>query len=53
MPGVLFSATGKFGNYLRLNCSNAWTLEVEQAVRTLGELIERRLQSPARSVIAA
>lgn len=44
MPGVLFSASGKFGNYLRLNCSNAWTAEIENAVRVLGELVDRQLQ---------
>ena len=44
MPGVLFSAGGKFRNYLRLNCSNAWTIEVENAVRVLGELIDHELQ---------
>lgn len=45
MPGVLFSAGGKFGNYMRLNCSNAWTMEMENAVRTLGTLIDRQLQT--------
>jgi len=39
MPGTLFSASGKFGNYLRLNCGNVWSTDVENAVRTLGTLV--------------
>ena len=38
MPGALFSASGKFGNYLRLNCGNPWDERVELALRRLGEL---------------
>lgn len=44
MPGILFSASGKFRNYLRLNCSNAWTGDIENAVRVLGELVDTQLQ---------
>lgn len=39
MPGPLFSASGKLGNYLRLNCGNAWSAETERAIGRLGELV--------------
>lgn len=39
MPGPLFSASGKFGSCLRLNCGNVWSPEVEDAVRRLGALV--------------
>jgi DNA-binding transcriptional MocR family regulator len=38
MPGPLFSSSGKFQNYMRLNCGNVWTTYIESAVRTLGAL---------------
>ena len=41
MPGQLFSATGKFRNYLRLNCGNPWEARTEAAIATLGELVHR------------
>lgn len=47
MPGTLFSASGKFGNYMRLNCGNVWNAEVENAVRTLGTLVHDFLDRPA------
>lgn len=43
MPGQLFSASGKFGNCIRLNCGNAWSADIERAVRTIGELVYRQL----------
>jgi DNA-binding transcriptional MocR family regulator len=48
MPGPLFSASGKLGNYIRLNCGNAWTSEIESAVRKLGELVHRAADHPPR-----
>ncbi len=51
MPGPLFSASGKFGNYLRLNCGNAWSGEIDSAVRTLGSLVQRCLDRPAKPPI--
>jgi len=45
MPGQLFSASGKFGNCIRLNCGNAWNAEIEKAIRTVGELVYRQLDS--------
>jgi DNA-binding transcriptional MocR family regulator len=38
-PGIVFSATGKYRNCIRLNCGLLWTLQVEQAIPTLGKLI--------------
>lgn len=42
-PGVVFSATGKYRNCLRLNCGMVWTPPVEQAIPILGKLIARSL----------
>ena len=41
MPGQLFSASGKYGNFVRLNCGNAWSPQVEAAVAKLGALVHR------------
>ncbi|RFP15212.1 PLP-dependent aminotransferase family protein [Duganella sp. BJB488] len=41
MPGQLFSASGKYRNYLRLNCGNPWGPRTEAAIATLGELVHR------------
>ena len=43
MPGQLFSASGKFSNSLRLNCGNAWTPRIEQAIGRLGRLVKDAL----------
>ncbi|MGN6387940.1 MAG: PLP-dependent aminotransferase family protein [Burkholderiaceae bacterium] len=40
MPGVLFSASGRMTNYLRLNCGNPWDERIDGAVRRLGALID-------------
>ncbi|HEY5974751.1 MAG TPA: PLP-dependent aminotransferase family protein, partial [Geobacteraceae bacterium] len=36
-PGPIFSATGKYRNFIRLNAA-FWSAEVEQAIATLGRL---------------
>ena len=38
-PGIVFSATGKYDNCVRINCGLLWTPEVEAAIPTLGRLI--------------
>ena len=38
-PGVVFSATDKYRNCVRINCGLLWTPEVERAITTLGKLI--------------
>jgi len=37
-PGPLFSATGRYRNFLRLNCGRPWTPALEAAVARLGRL---------------
>jgi DNA-binding transcriptional MocR family regulator len=37
-PGPIFSATGRFKNFIRLNCSSPWSSDLDAALRTLGEL---------------
>jgi DNA-binding transcriptional MocR family regulator len=43
-PGVVFSATGKYRNCIRINCGLLWTPQVEQAISTLGKLIARAMK---------
>jgi DNA-binding transcriptional MocR family regulator len=38
-PGMMFSATRKFRNFVRINCGYPWDLRIERAVVRLGELI--------------
>jgi DNA-binding transcriptional MocR family regulator len=52
MPGQLFSASGKYTNYLRLNCGNPWSVEMERAIARLGELVHRQAQQ-AESICTA
>jgi DNA-binding transcriptional MocR family regulator len=47
MPGQLFSASGKYGNYMRLNCGNVWSPRLEAAIVRLGELVRRQADQPA------
>ena len=51
MPGSLFSASGKFGNYLRLNCGNTWSPEIERAISKLGQLVHSAAEQPARACL--
>ena len=37
-PGPVFSASGKFQNFIRLNCGLEWTFELEQVMAKLGKL---------------
>ncbi len=39
-PGPLFSASGEFANFMRLNCAVPWSHSIEAALRTLGELAD-------------
>ena len=38
-PGPLFSASGKFGHCLRLNCAVRWDARLERALLTLARLL--------------
>ncbi|WP_054763608.1 hypothetical protein [Methylomonas koyamae] len=37
-PGPIFSATGKYRNFIRLNCACDWDRNVERALEKLGRL---------------
>ncbi len=39
-PGILFSATRKYKNYIRINCGFPWTDENEQAVEDLAGIVK-------------
>jgi len=41
-PGMLFSATRKFKNYIRINCGFPWNPETEQALEQLAEIINEK-----------
>ncbi|MBN3787904.1 PLP-dependent aminotransferase family protein [Burkholderia sp. Ac-20353] len=41
-PGPIFSATGGFRRYVRLNYGRPWTSAVENAMRTIGALAARQ-----------
>lgn len=38
-PGMLFSATRKFKNYIRINCGFPWTPDTEHALEQLADII--------------
>ncbi len=38
-PGLMFSATRKFRNFVRINCGHPWDARIESAVERLGELV--------------
>jgi len=40
VPGPLFSASGKLGNYIRLNCGNSWNPETAAGIVRLGQLVK-------------
>lgn len=40
-PGIMFSATRKFRNFLRINCGHPWNDEIERAVEKLALLVRR------------
>lgn len=42
-PGQIFSPSGSYRNCFRLNCGLPWSDEIEQAVQTLGQLIQQQL----------
>jgi DNA-binding transcriptional MocR family regulator len=43
LPGGLFSATGRYKNYIRINCGHVWTKSHDRALLTLGRLCEREI----------
>jgi len=41
LPGTIFSATGRYRNYIRINCGHTWSDVHDRALLTLGRLCER------------
>ena len=42
-PGILFSATRRYKNYLRINCGFPWNETTEAAIVTLGNIVAESL----------
>jgi DNA-binding transcriptional MocR family regulator len=42
LPGPIFSATGRYKNYIRLNAGIAWSDTCDHALADLGKLCEGR-----------
>lgn len=40
-PGPMFTNTGRFRNFMRLNCGNIWSAQIERAIMRLGEMCKR------------
>ncbi len=38
-PGPIFSASGKYQNFIRINCAQPWSIRLESALARLGRLI--------------
>jgi DNA-binding transcriptional MocR family regulator len=45
VPGQLFSAAGRYRNYLRLNCGNPWNDAIDAGIRRLGELVREHAEA--------
>ncbi len=41
VPGAIFSASGRYRNYIRINCGHRWSEEHDRALLTLGRLCEK------------
>lgn len=46
LPGPLFSPTGRYGNFIRVNFGVPWSGTIEAAVKELGRLAARRAAAP-------
>lgn len=42
-PGQIFSASGKYKNWIRLNCAQPWNKRTEQALALLGQKVHQYL----------
>ncbi len=40
-PGPMFSPTGDFRNFIRINCGYPWNAQIERAVGILGHLVQK------------
>jgi DNA-binding transcriptional MocR family regulator len=45
LPGPIFSPSGRYRNFLRINCGSVWSTRIDQALLALGKLCEH-LQRP-------
>lgn len=45
-PGILFSATRRFKNYLRINCGSPWDETNQTGMETLGKIVIDTLADP-------
>jgi DNA-binding transcriptional MocR family regulator len=45
VPGDIFSPTGRFTHFTRINCGQEWTAKVEVALETLGRLAKEMAHS--------
>jgi len=43
LPGTIFSPTGRYKNYMRINCGHRWSEDHDRALLTLGRLCDRTL----------
>jgi DNA-binding transcriptional MocR family regulator len=41
LPGTIFSASGRYRNYIRINCGHSWSDLHDRALLTLGRLCEK------------
>jgi DNA-binding transcriptional MocR family regulator len=41
LPGTIFSVSGRYKNYIRINCGHSWSEVHDRALLTLGRLCER------------
>jgi DNA-binding transcriptional MocR family regulator len=48
-PGDVFSASGRFGNCLRLSCGHTWNARIETGLMRLGALACAALKRAALS----
>jgi DNA-binding transcriptional MocR family regulator len=44
VPGLIFSASGRFRNHIRLSCGNPWNESIDRAFSTLGSLCSQQLR---------
>lgn len=47
-PGLIFSNSGRFERYIRLNCGYPWNAAIEDSVRTIGDIVRRCSVSAGR-----
>ncbi len=51
-PGPMFTSSGRYANFIRLNCGHPWSSRLELAIARVGELVERLARSEGRSPAA-